>query len=70
MRRIPRRGAGVRVVHLLRWFDDAPACGAPKRNVVPTKKPVSCVLCLRTVAGREYLSTSSIPIRVVVGAKP
>ena len=44
------RGAGRAAVHVLRWFDRRPACGAPAKNVVPTRKPVTCRACKRTHA--------------------
>ena len=50
---MPVHGAGVRVVHALRWFDGRPACGAPKQNVVPTEKPITCRACKRTRTVRK-----------------
>lgn len=53
VRRIEQRGAGVRVVHVLRWFDGRPACGAPAKNIVPTRAPVTCRACKRTRAAKQ-----------------
>jgi len=50
-------GAGVTRIHLLRWFDGRPACGAA--NVVRADaRRVTCAACKRT---RAWAQRKSVP---------
>jgi len=56
MRQPPQRerhAAGVGVVHLLRWFDNSPACGVVWRWVTLTQRPVTYNACKRTRAWKD-----------------
>jgi len=58
-RRHEHHGAGGRVVHILRWFDGRPACGALVENVVRAdERRVTCAACKRT---RAWLERGRVP---------